>query len=147
MTATVLDSTTAQALNATLASLGLSVVPTDAGAAISATTGSVLVAEGSRSGQSLPEAIVAIIDRVGTSADEAIAIVTASLGEAVSGLVFTSPTPIADVGTAVASFPSISEALMITKGADAVGVVLWIADRRGESPLANDARRHSSPVR
>lgn len=144
MTTMVLDSSTAQGLGAALASLGMSVVPTDAGAAISATIGSVLVAEGSRAGQALPEAIVAIVDRPGTAADEAIASVTAALTAAVSGLVFTSPTPIADVGTAVASFPSISEALMITEAAESVGVVLWIADRRADATAGAGASSPSS---
>lgn len=134
MTSTVLDSSTAQALSGVLSDLGLSVVPTDAGAAISSTSGSVLVAEGSRAGQSLPEAIVAIADRPGSSADDIIAAVTTALSASVAGLVFGTPVPVADVGTAVAAFPSISEALMIAEGPETAGVVLWIADRRNDRP-------------
>ncbi len=134
MTSTVLDSSTAQALSGVLSDLGLSVVPTDAGAAISSTSGSVLVAEGSRTGQSLPEAIVAIADRPGSSADDIIAAVTTALSASVAGLVFGAPVPVADVGTAVSAFPSISEALMIAEGPETAGVVLWIADRRNDRP-------------
>ncbi|MEZ5230924.1 MAG: flagellar motor switch protein FliN, partial [Acidimicrobiales bacterium] len=145
MTTMVLDSTTAQALSSALSDLGLAVVPTDPGAAISATVGPVLVAEGSRAGQPLPEALVAMVDRSGTSADEAIAAATAALTAAVDGRSCPAPGPPDEVGTAVASFPSISEALMITEGAETVGVVLWIADRRADSAAAPSNPAASTP--
>ncbi len=137
MTTTVLDSSTAHAMSGALADLGMTVVPADASAAISATIGSVLVAEGSRNAQSLPEAIVAFVDRSSASPDDAIAAAIGALTDIIDDMVFSEPTPIADIGTAVAAFPSISEAFMITEGSATVGIVLWIADRRNERPSAN----------
>lgn len=150
MTASVLDTSTAQTLSGALGAHAMTAVSTDAANAIGSTVGSVLVAEGSRAGRSLPEAIVAIVDRPETtgnaSADDVLAVVIASLGETVDGLTFGSATPMADIGDAIAAYPSISEALTLLEGSDTVGAVLWVADRRNDAgPAAAGSGADAAP--
>ncbi len=132
MSTLVLDGTTAGALAEAVSAYGMSTVAVDAPVAIARLSGPILVTEGSRAGAALPEAIIAMVDTPGSEADEALLAVAAALANAIEGLTVAPARPAADLGGVVAGFPTISEALAITRGPDTVGVVLWIADRRAD---------------
>lgn len=143
MTTAVLDSSTTGKLAAALSSFNYSVIPADAAAAIGRIMGPVLVTEASRAGQQRPETIIALTDRVGSDTDAALATLSQSLCTAVEpavGPLEMSPvTPHGELGSVVAAYPSIAEALLIMDGANAIGVVLWIPDRRQSTPAVPDA--------
>ncbi len=133
MSTMIFDGTTTDALAAAVGAFGLSLMPTDAGAAIDAVSGPMLVSEGSRAGAPLPEAILGVVDRTGTSADDIMHAVATALASSIPGLDVASPQPVRDLGPTVAAYPTISEALLMMQGSEPVGVILWVTDRRGSN--------------
>jgi flagellar motor switch protein FliN/FliY len=134
MTSMILDDTTTGALSSALIGYGMSLMPTEAGAAINSVVGPVLITQGSRAGVELPEAIIAIADRPGFDGDEVLLALSAALANSVSGLEISPAEAVADLGSVVNRFASIAETLVVMQGSEPVGVVLWIADRRSNTP-------------